>query len=723
MPIFPRFIETKSYSEEMQNCIRQTVEQLITSTANVTHPGMLLGKIQSGKTRTFIGIIALAFDRGYHTCVVFTKGTRALTEQTYKRLQNEFIEFTDTDNVKVYDIMNMPAQLTPYIRRQKLIIVVKKQTHNLDNLVRFFNTYADLAEKRTLLVDDEADFASVGFRRDRTQQDGISMNVLANKINHIRAGFANNYKFLQVTATPYSLYLQPRGEIMLNNFEVEPIKPVFTTLVPIYDTYIGGKEYFELSQDPNTIFSHLHIQVPDSEMFILGKRDQRYIGNILTTPNLQVFRQAIVNYLVAGVIRIIQNRQEEEKKYKSSFVIHTSTTRNRHQWQVELTEALIQRLTGLATNNAPRLENLVRIGYDNLSLSIQKNGETIPEFTNVLNMFKEILLDGMVAIVKINSENQILSLLDNKGQLRLDNPFNIFIGGQILDRGLTIENLIGFFYGRNPNRFQQDTVLQHSRMYGNRSLKDISVTRLYTSNRIYRALRTMREFDTALREAFESGVHNQSDGVIFIESDTSGAIRPCAPNKILITSTATVRPSGRFLPPIGFQTKSRTTIQDIVNRINEIINRDSGGILTRPFLMESETAIEIINLIGAIFEYGERWGNIGYEWSPSIYIAVIRRLTENITSPELRGKIYCYAQTDRNINRLKNNNTAFTDAPDDGRTDIPIARNVAIETPCLILLKQNGLSTNGWRDAEFWWPVLFTPANTRTAVFATETID
>jgi len=41
----------------------------------------------------------------------------------------------------------------------------------------------------------------------------------------------------------------------------------------------------------------------------------------------------------------------------------------------------------------------------------------------------------------------------------------MFIGGQILDRGITIGNLIGFYYGRNPNRFQQDTVLQHSRMY------------------------------------------------------------------------------------------------------------------------------------------------------------------------------------------------------------------------------------------------------------------
>lgn len=330
MPIFERFLQSKPYLQMLRSCIEQTVEQLLNSRTNVNNPGMLLGKIQSGKTRTFIGIIALAFDRGYDICVVFTKGTRALAEQTYQRLEFEFREFIDNDDVKVYDIMNIPAQLTLFIRRQKLIIVVKKETNNLDRLVDFFNSYPDLIEKRTLLIDDEADIASVGFRKDRTQQDGVSMNVLATKINNIRTGFSNNYNFLQVTATPYSLYLQQRGEIELNDFVFEPIRPMFTTLVPIHEDYIGGLQYFERSQDPNTVFSHLHIQVPDNEMLILGRRDLRYISNILTTPNLQVFRQAIVNYLVAGSIRIISN-QQENRSYKSSFIIHTSTTRERHQ--------------------------------------------------------------------------------------------------------------------------------------------------------------------------------------------------------------------------------------------------------------------------------------------------------------------------------------------------------------------------------------------------------
>ncbi|MGO4372296.1 Z1 domain-containing protein [Paenibacillus sp. MCAF20] len=54
------------------------------------------------------------------------------------------------------------------------------------------------------------------------------------------------------------------------------------------------------------------------------------------------------------------------------------------------------------------------------------------------------------------------------------------IGGQILDKGITFGNLIGFYYGSRPKAYQQDTVLQHSRMYGARPIVELAVTRFYT---------------------------------------------------------------------------------------------------------------------------------------------------------------------------------------------------------------------------------------------------
>lgn len=718
--MYSNFIETKGYTPDLQECIESSVEKLIHCRTNFNQPGMLLGKIQSGKTRTFIGIIALAFDREYDICVIFTKGTKALAEQTMKRLDNEFYHFVESDEVKVYDIMSLPP-LTAYIKQQKLIFIVKKETNNLNHLVDLFSNNPDLSQKRVLFIDDEADFASIGFKRDRNATDGFSMNVLAQKINAIRQGFENNYSFLQVTATPYSLYLQPDGNIELNSDVFEPIKPAFTSLVPVHDAYIGGQQYFEESQDPNSVYSKLYVRVPDNEIVVLDRRDQRYINNITTTPNLTVFRTAIINFLVGGSIRILQN-ELNGKKYKCSFIIHTSTNRARHQWQIELVEALLNRLTELAGKQNDELNELIEKSYLDLSDSINLSGETAPLLKDVISKVYEAIRDGFVGVTKINSENQIAALLDRNGQLRLDNPFNIFVGGQILDRGITIDNLIGFFYGRNPNTFQQDTVLQHSRMYGARALKDMTVTRLYTSSRIYNALFSMHSFDSALREAFESGIHNGDDSVVFVERDSQGAIRPCAPNKILITSTHTIRPHSRFLP-VGFQTKARTHIQGTINQIEQIIMECASNNIEQPFIIDLNTVYRIIDLINSTFEYEDRHENSGLEWDYITFKAILRRLQANISNPDLQGKIYCYVQTNRNISRKKNNDLTFSDAPDDGNTDRRIAKSVSSESACLILLKQNGLKDNGWRDAEFWWPILMTPLNSRPAVFASETMN
>lgn len=58
-------------------------------------PVMLYGKIQSGKTRAFVGILSIAFDRGVDIAVIYTKGTNALATQTVSRMKAEFCHFTE----------------------------------------------------------------------------------------------------------------------------------------------------------------------------------------------------------------------------------------------------------------------------------------------------------------------------------------------------------------------------------------------------------------------------------------------------------------------------------------------------------------------------------------------------------------------------------------------------------------------------------------------------
>jgi hypothetical protein len=54
-PIFTA--DSLRYSTEDKGCIQRTVDRLLWVQTSAEKPGMLLGKIQSGKTKTFLGII------------------------------------------------------------------------------------------------------------------------------------------------------------------------------------------------------------------------------------------------------------------------------------------------------------------------------------------------------------------------------------------------------------------------------------------------------------------------------------------------------------------------------------------------------------------------------------------------------------------------------------------------------------------------------------------
>src|SRR5699024_7711616 len=107
------------YDEAMRSCIENTLYQLMDTQTTVDRPGMLLGNIQSGKTRAFIGITGLAFDQSFHITIVLTKGTKALARQTYERLKSEFAELEADDAIQIYDIMKLPETLTRWERKQK----------------------------------------------------------------------------------------------------------------------------------------------------------------------------------------------------------------------------------------------------------------------------------------------------------------------------------------------------------------------------------------------------------------------------------------------------------------------------------------------------------------------------------------------------------------------------------------------------------------------------
>ncbi len=715
---YPLFTDNSAnYGEADKTCIQQTVERLLSVETSAVQPGMLLGKIQSGKTKTFLGVIALAFDNGFDIAVILTKGTKALTLQTLERVRRDFARFAADDQLQIHDIMTIPPGLTPWELSQKLIFVAKKQTDNLDRLAKLFReTYPQLAGKRVLIIDDEADYASIGFRRDK--EEGIIINKTAKQIDALRQILAGS-AFLQVTATPYSLYLQPE-ELEIKGVEFRPVRPAFTQLVPVHPKYVGSDYYFDQSQSENTVASYIHHPVTKEELEILHHEDRRRfrLEDCLTSEAIDSLRQAICNFVVGGCIRRLQDQRLGLPLKKFSFLVHTESARAAHAWQERVVMTLNEKLIEGARNQTPVLRRLLTDAYNDLAKSVRAMDQVLPCLEEVLQEAFTAIQDGWLMITKVNSERQVEELLDSEGQLRLRTPLNIFIGGQILDRGVTIANLSGFFYGRRPQIYQQDTVLQHSRMFGFRPIEDLTVTRFYTEPAIYAAMRRMHESDVALRETVEQ---NPDQAVVFIRQDPRGQIVPCSPNKILASNTTTLRPFKRILP-IGFQTDVKTRIQPINREIDVLLDRAvPGGKFDEAFEVTLQFALDLLKRIEPTLLMET---NLGFEFDWEASRAALQYLS-NIcpVDPKDKGNVWCLVRRDHNLSRFKPALGApyFSDAPDTAQTDGLIAKQVAINTPMLMLIKQNGAEEKGWRGAPFYWPVIMVQKNVRVSIFAHET--
>jgi len=306
------------------------------------------------------------------------------------------------------------------------------------------------------------------------------MNRIASQIDQIRRNI-QELDFLQVTATPYSLYLQPDNDE--TNQVYEPKRPAFTVIVPIQEGYIGGDFYFEEAAGDDSPATFVYEEVANDELDILRRPDRRSFRTeeSLTSPRIRSLRDAILNFVVGGCIRRIQDRRSNIPVKRFSFIVHTESARQSHQWQEQVVRQIVENLTNSLDNNRALFDQLVQSAHNNLARSINALNLYLPPVNEVNAEVVSALRQGILMITVVNSERNVNELLDEQGQLRLRTPLNIFIGGQILDRGITIRNLIGFYYGRRPNQFQQDTVLQHSRMYGFRPLEDLTVTRFYTT--------------------------------------------------------------------------------------------------------------------------------------------------------------------------------------------------------------------------------------------------
>lgn len=663
------------YNEELKKCIEETCRYCIENTnknseEKINKPIMMLGKIQSGKTRAYTGLIALAFDNDFDMVFILTKNSKALINQTVSRMKKEFQEFICNYDIAVSDIMKFNTRISGYQLEQKNIIIAKKEKNNINRLIDFINNYS-INEKKCLIIDDEADTKGIGYNKVKGE-DEYTLRMVSSKVNEMR-GTLDGCVFVEVTATPYALYLQPEFQ---KYDEIHPIKPLSTILVPWGKDYIGGDYYFIKSKDINHPASMLFEPVDIKEHEIVsnqkrkGKKskieDKRIfrIEEILSNEEkLPVFKKGIINFFV-GVLVL---KYKEEKNMHYAYVVHTATQKDNHFSLQNIAEVFLEQIKNRDKVQETIIEKMLLQSYEDIKKSVIAYGKYMPPYEYIKEQFYMVIDKRYYSIDTVNNDNDVEALLNEDGELKLTTPFSIFVGGQMLDRGVTIPNMIGFYYGRNPKTMQQDTVLQHSRMFGYRK-NLLPVTRFYTTERIHSNMEKITEIDIALREDIEN--KKQGNGVYFITQKDQN-IRPCSPDKIRVSDIVLLQGYKRLLP-VGFSPVCKTVYDKINKNIEKLLN-EGKNIDEHSYLFKTKQIEELIEEVYKTFKQDKET----YRFITS---------DEMLTSLKYfskRDKVYCLVYKNVNVGKYKNKEFKLQDSPDTGQTHLKRAKELAVEEKVL----------------------------------------
>jgi len=431
--------------------------------------GLVYGLVQSGKTGVLSVTGAMGADEGYKTIIILTSDNDALYEQTLGRVQEAF---PGIDIIGKQDFKDA-ASFLQRIKVGTCAIVATKNASHLTTLIDNFKA-GRVRGLTCLLIDDEADQASLNTLASKNDGRRSGIN---DRISELRSFFDKN-TYLQVTATPQALFLQGPDHAF---------RPKFTVLSHPGRDYVGGDDFFA---DDSKLIKEFDIN--DIGALTPGPQP---------TPTLTL-PKSLVRALDTFMIGATYKRTKDPEQ-NCAFLCHVSTRTADHKHIVDLLRKYKNDLSAeLRVKDAKTVARL-KAAYDDLAAT--HSGLAGTPFNELLDAVA--FFSPGIAVKLVNGETD--------EDVAVKSPYNLFVGGNKLGRGVTIKNLLVSYYGRNPKKPQADTVLQHARMYGYRR-RDIGLLRLFLPPNLHTVFRAINKMEKGLRDLISRNPGEEFRG-IYIE--------------------------------------------------------------------------------------------------------------------------------------------------------------------------------------------------------------
>ncbi len=447
--------------------------------------GLVVGHVQSGKTATMAGLIAMAADHGWNLVIVLSGTLENLRIQTKDRIYNDLnhpgnLAWLAIDHPSGKSVTGQRAQNMQFgVSQTRHLIVTLKNSTRLQALIEWIKADAQsMKQMKILIIDDEADQAGINTadvsaeERSKINRQIIALSCLP----------AQNVNYVAFTATPAANFL--------NEGPGDALYPEdFIACLRQSDEHFGPLQIFGI---PEQGYNPLGIvrEITSEELTEIG--DLHNDAGAAVPDSL--VRSLLWFLCCVGAMRVLQ------VKKPVSMLIHTSQRQAHH----ENVGAAVRKFLALLAADEKEFLRRCQTVWDEVAADL--TGEmfaerfpmygrlthlgAVPSFDTISKLLPEIIREvsairlddtktrtfhrGVHLCIdncakQVGDENEVRRLFYPDPAMKDPPDFAsafIVVGGSTLARGLTIENLVSTYFLRASA--QADSLMQMGRWFGYR---------------------------------------------------------------------------------------------------------------------------------------------------------------------------------------------------------------------------------------------------------------
>ena len=489
-----------SVSRSVDTSVKATWRRLChRETDSDTNYGLVVGRIQSGKTAHMLGLSTMFVSNQYDTVIIFSGTIEDLRTQTLERIEE--INFPEsvivcpngsdlTQNQEAQT--SILAHLNARITTNKLIIVIKKNPSQI-NCIRTLisNSGAGLGRRGVLIIDDECDHAS----RDRNHAEARDRPLRPDDISEtnksirtllieLRRAISPTW-YIGYTATPFANILTQEDS---------------STEEDQYGLSLYPRNFIHcLSQPTNHI---------DNEYYFLQNNNNVKIYDEPTHPNYTNtnFTNLIYLHIASQLLKQIRNIN-----IPHITLVHTDVSTQEHETVIN---TIHQAKNRIIRSDFQLIKRTLLATVTRYYRNIPRNQRT--DFNNKVDQLDSNRLKRIfrrVELIELNRRPGEQEVDGEEAEFRQELLYptsdfsGIVVGGTRVSRGLTLKGLTLTWFSREANVPSYDTMLQQARWCGYRvhdgkSYSDL--VRIFTTEDIEGEFQTIALAERDLRDQLEN---------------------------------------------------------------------------------------------------------------------------------------------------------------------------------------------------------------------------